>query len=54
MKVHMSAIFSFKKITLFVSCLLDPDPESLVRGTDPDPSIIKQKSNLKILIPTVL
>ncbi len=23
--------------------LLDPDPDLLVRGTDPDPSIIKQK-----------
>jgi hypothetical protein len=22
--------------------LLDPDPDPLVRGTDPDPSIIKQ------------
>jgi hypothetical protein len=24
--------------------LLDPDPDPLVRGIDPDPSIIKQKS----------
>jgi len=24
--------------------LLDPDPNPLVRGTDPDPSIIKQKN----------
>jgi hypothetical protein len=24
--------------------LLDPDPDPLVRGTDPDPSIIKQNS----------
>jgi hypothetical protein len=23
--------------------LLDPDPDPLVRGMDPDPSIIKQK-----------
>jgi len=23
--------------------MLDPDPDPLVRGTDPDPSIIKQK-----------
>jgi hypothetical protein len=23
--------------------LMDPDPDSLVRGMDPDPSIIKQK-----------
>jgi hypothetical protein len=35
--------------------LLDPNPDLLVRGTDPDPdpSIIKQKIR-KILIPTVL
>jgi hypothetical protein len=32
--------------------ILDPDP--LVRGTDPDPSVIKQKWLEKTLIPTVL
>ncbi len=26
----------------YVLALLDPDPDSLVRGMDPDPSIIKQ------------
>jgi hypothetical protein len=34
--------------------LLDPDPDPLVRGTDPDPSIIKQENKIKTLIPTVL
>ncbi len=36
--------------------LLDPDPDSLVRGLDPDPdpSIIKQKYSRKTLISTVL
>jgi hypothetical protein len=29
------------RIRMFL-CLLDPDPDPLVRGTDPDPSIIKQ------------
>ncbi len=33
--------------------LLDPDPDPLVGGTDPDPSIFKQK-NRKTLLPTVL
>jgi hypothetical protein len=33
--------------------LLDPDPDPLVRGMDPDPSISKQKIR-KTLIPTVL
>ncbi len=40
-----------------MSGLLDPDPDPLVRGTDPDPapdpSIIKQKIVRKTLIPTV-
>jgi hypothetical protein len=31
-----------------------PDPDPVVRGTDPDPSIIKQKQSRKTLIPTVL
>jgi hypothetical protein len=30
------------RIRMFLG-LLDPDPDPLVRGTDPDPSIIKQK-----------
>ncbi len=30
------------RIRMFVG-LQDPDPDALVRGTDPDPSIIKQK-----------
>jgi hypothetical protein len=40
--------------------LLDPDPDPLVRGMDPDaaldpdPSITKQKKIRKTLIPTVL
>jgi hypothetical protein len=33
--------------------LLDPDPDPLVRGMDPDPSIIKQKKR-KTLTPIVL
>jgi hypothetical protein len=28
---------------LYVFGLLDPDPDLLVRGADPDPFIIKQK-----------
>ncbi len=38
----------------YMQCLglLDPDP--LVRGTDPDPSIIKQKQQEKRLFPAVL
>jgi hypothetical protein len=34
----------------------DPDPDPLVRGTDPapDPSVIKKKVVRKTLIPTVL
>jgi hypothetical protein len=32
--------------------LLDPDP--LIRVTDPDPSIVKQKLVGKTMIPTVL
>jgi hypothetical protein len=39
------------RIRMFLA-LLDPDPA--VRGTDPDPSIIKQKIVRKTLIPTVL
>ncbi len=31
-----------------------PDPDPLVRGTDPDPSIIKQKKVRRTMIPTVL
>jgi hypothetical protein len=31
-----------------------PDPDPLVRGTDPDPSIIKKKYFLKTSIPIVL
>ncbi len=38
------------RIRIFLS-LLDPDQDPIVRGTDPDPSIIKQR---KTLIPTVL
>jgi hypothetical protein len=34
--------------------LQDLDPDPLVRGMDPDPSIIKQKIVRKILISTVL
>ncbi len=34
--------------------LLDPDADPLVRGMDPDPSIIKQKIVRKPLISTVL
>jgi hypothetical protein len=34
--------------------LPDPHPDSLVRYTDPDPSIIQQKKVRKTLIPTVL
>ncbi len=36
--------------------LLDPDPESLVRGTDPDPDpeLNKAKIVRKTFIPTVL
>ncbi len=30
----------------------DQDPDQLLRGTDPDPSIIKQKIARKALIPT--
>jgi hypothetical protein len=36
----------------FFSVFTDPDP--LVRGMDPDPSIIKQKNVRKTLIPTVV
>jgi hypothetical protein len=43
-----------RQISMFLG-LLDPDPDPLVRGTDPDPSIIKQKKIVsKTLIPTVL
>jgi hypothetical protein len=38
---------------MFLS-LLDPDSDPLLRGTDQDPSIIKQKIGRKTLIPTVL
>jgi hypothetical protein len=31
-----------RRIRMFFD-LLDPDPDPLVRGMDPDPSIIKQK-----------
>jgi hypothetical protein len=31
-----------RRIRMFLG-ILDPDPDPLVRGTDPDPSIIKQK-----------
>jgi hypothetical protein len=31
-----------RRIPMFLG-LLDPDPDPLVRGMDPDPSIIKQK-----------
>jgi hypothetical protein len=31
-----------RKIRMFLD-LLDPDPDPLVTGMDPDPSIIKQK-----------
>jgi hypothetical protein len=31
-----------RRIHMFLG-LLDPDPDPLVKGTDPDPSIIKQK-----------
>jgi hypothetical protein len=31
-----------------------PNPDPLVRGTDPDPSIIKARIVRKTLIPTVL
>ena len=41
-----------RRIHMFLG-LLDPDPDPLVRGTDLDPFIIKQKSK-KTLIPTVL
>jgi hypothetical protein len=37
------------RISMFFG-LLDPDPDPLVRGTDPDPSIIKQKQK-QTLIP---
>jgi hypothetical protein len=30
------------RIRMFLD-LLDPDPDTLVRGADPDPSVIKQK-----------
>jgi hypothetical protein len=40
-----------RRIRMFPA-LLDPDP--LSRGTDPDPSIIKQNIERKTLIPTVL
>jgi hypothetical protein len=36
--------------------ILDPDPDPLVRGTHPDPTIVKQKfkTGRKTLIPNVL
>jgi hypothetical protein len=34
--------------------LTDPDPDLLVRDTDPDPSITQAKIVRKTLIPTVL
>ncbi len=40
------------RIRMFLG-ILDPDPDPLVRGTDQDPSIIKQKKR-KTLIPIVL
>jgi hypothetical protein len=42
----------FRRIRMFLG-LLDPDPDPVVRGTDPNPSIIKQ-NYLKTLIPTVV
>jgi hypothetical protein len=38
-------LFRIKDISVVdpVLGLLDPDPDQLVKGTDPDPSIIKQK-----------
>jgi hypothetical protein len=39
------------RILLFLGL---PDPDPLVRGTDPDPFIIKQKKVRKTLIPIVL
>ena len=41
------------RIHMFLG-LLDPDPDPLVRGMDPDPSIIMQKIVRKSLIPTIL
>ncbi len=42
-----------RRIHMFLG-ILDPDPDTLVRGMDPEPSIIKQKIVRKTLIPTVL
>jgi hypothetical protein len=42
------------RIRIFFLGLLDPDADPLVRGMDPDPSIIKQNLVRKALIPSVL
>ncbi len=42
-----------RRIRMFLG-LLNPDPDPLVKGMDPDPSIIKQKKFKKTLIPTVM
>ncbi len=47
------AVLLIRILRMFMG-LLDPDPDPLVRGMDPDPSIIKQKIVRKTLIPTAL
>jgi hypothetical protein len=42
-----------RRIHMFLG-LLDPKPDPLIRGADPDPSIIKAKIVRKTLIPTDL
>ncbi len=43
-KSALTAVFRIRihRIHMFLG-LKDPDPDPLVRGMDPDPSIIKQK-----------
>jgi hypothetical protein len=40
--VPLPAVFRIHRIHMFLGHK-DPDPDPLVRGMDPDPSIIKQK-----------
>jgi hypothetical protein len=45
-RIHMlnfAPKLKLKKFFYYRLSLLDPDSDPLVRGTDPDPSIIKQK-----------
>ncbi len=48
----LKAVLRIDRIHMFFG-LLDPGPDPLVRGMDPDPSIIKKKVR-KTLISTVL